>query len=267
MAALAPLEELVRLQLPDLRNPARMPSWPAWLVSRLAVLRNEAQPDPITGKWREVATLPASSILKANEREAIEQHTAALLALCERTPANDQDAESETLVDLTKMLLVLPSTLQNELSAEAVIEAFADALADIPSWATRAAIRRWYRGDAGNDARGQRRDCHWRPAPADLREVAFAELWRVRGRAMDLQNLLRAEPLIEYGDEHCQRMRGKLANLFRNFGSTLVGKDGSGEVADASPPSANCGNSSNATPGPRGTRVMSGEMEIVESRC
>lgn len=223
-------------QLPDVRRPDRLPSLPAWLACRIASLKNESQPDQ-SGKWREVPTLPASLILKAVEREALALHISDLNALCAQTPANDVQAEQATLLVLTKMFLVLPAPTQTDLSAEARGEAFLAALDDIPAWATGAAVRRWYRGEAGENERGQPYDCHWCPAPADLRSIALAETWRVMGRAKLLARLLRAELLIEHTEEHCQRMRGKLAHLFRNFGSSpLVGKDGSsGAVGEARP--------------------------------
>jgi hypothetical protein len=49
------------LQLPDVRRPEQMPCLPVWAASHIALLRTEAQPDPNTGKWREVPTLPKNS--------------------------------------------------------------------------------------------------------------------------------------------------------------------------------------------------------------
>jgi hypothetical protein len=89
-------------------------------------------------------------------------------------------------------------------------------------------IRRWYRGDAGVNERGEPYDCHWCPAPADVRQIAMSELWRLKSRIENLKNLLRAEPLIEFTDEHCHAMRVRLSALMHEtFGIPLVGKDGS----------------------------------------
>ncbi len=54
---------------------------------------------------------------------------------------------------------------------------------------------------------------------------------RLKARANLLEELLRAEPLIEFSDEHCRAMREQLVKLFRNLGTPPVGKDGSGGAA------------------------------------
>jgi hypothetical protein len=184
---------LDRLQLPDIRRPERMPSLPEWVGSRIASLRDEIQPDR-AGKWRQVPTIHNSLILKAVEREAIEDHVTALDRLCDETAANSAAAEAAMLVVVTTMMLVLPTTAQNELSAEARGEAFMAALDDIPVWSVQAAIRRWYRGDCGKDERGRPYDYHWCPAPAELRRIAFIEMWRIKGRSQALLRLLNAAP-------------------------------------------------------------------------
>jgi hypothetical protein len=162
------------------------------------------------------------------ERDEIARHVVELRAICAATPDNDLTAEESVLIAVTKMMLVLPASQQNEASAEARGEAFMAALDDVPPWAVAAAIRRWYRGDAGENERGQAYDYHWCPAPAELHCIARLELWRVKGRAETLDRLLAAEELIEFSDEHCAAMRAKLANLFTSLKSPLVGKDGSG---------------------------------------
>src|SRR5437763_15035954 len=129
------------LQLPDVRRPERMPCLPEWAASRIASLREEAQPHA-TGKWRQVVTLPTNLILQADDRDAIEQYATALDRLCDDTPANSAKVQEAMLVIITKMLMVLPSMTQNELSAEARGEAFMDALDDIPAWSVHSAIRR-----------------------------------------------------------------------------------------------------------------------------
>ena len=216
------------LQLPDVRRLERMPSLPAWVASRIASLKTELQPDPTTGKRRNVPTLPADMTLKAAERNELVRHLADLRALIEQTPMNNTQAENDTLVALTKLMMVLPSMTQNELSAEARGEAFMVALEDMPVWATMAAIRCWYRGDCGTKPDGKPYDYHWCPAPAELRAVAKRELHRITDRAHHIERLLRAETLIEFSDEHCTRMRARLADVFRGLATPPVGKDGSG---------------------------------------
>ena len=77
-------------------------------------------------------TLPSNLILNPPERAEIERHVAALQVLCEQTPLASADWEAATLVVVTKLMLALPSTQQNELGAEASGEAFMAALEDIP---------------------------------------------------------------------------------------------------------------------------------------
>lgn len=177
-----------------------------------------------------VSTLPTNLILDQAERDAIERHVADLEACYGPTPADDPSAEEKMVVVVTKMMLVLPAMKQNEASAETRGEAYMMALDDVPTWAVAAAVRRWFRGNAGDG-----HDYHWCPAPAELRELSLIELWRVKSRAKILRNLLRAEPLIEFSEEHCAMMRMRIADLFKGkLGIQPVGHDGSGGMVNAS---------------------------------
>jgi hypothetical protein len=206
---------LERIPLPDLRRPEQMPSLPAWVASRVASLKDERQPHPKTGKWRETPTLPANLTLGQAEREEVVCHVAELENCYGPTPADDPKAEEATLVVVTEMMLVLPATTQNEISAEARGKAYMIALDDLPTWSVAAAVRLWYRGDCGKNERGDPYDYHWCPAPAELRVIAQMELWRLKARARTLGDLLRAEPLIEYSEEHCRAMRAQLGDLMQ----------------------------------------------------
>jgi hypothetical protein len=201
-----------------------MPSWPAWVALRIGLLTTETQLDRKTGRKRPMAMLPANSTLTTAEREELERHAARLDALRNCTAANDAEAENDVLVAVTKMMLVLPSATQNELSAEARGEAFLAALDDVPAWAVVAAIRSWNRGECGPDANGQPYDYHWCPAPAELRRIALAKVRPLNERAITIQALLRAEPLLEYTDEHRRKMGERLAELSRDLQASLVGK-------------------------------------------
>jgi hypothetical protein len=237
-----PAETPEPIPLPDLSRGVVMRSLPAWLASRVASLTNERQPDPVTGKHRTVPTLPANSTLAPAERDAVEQHVCALERMCAQCPLTDRKAEEAMLLTVGKLMWALPCSTQNEDSAEARGSAFMEALDDVPAWAVDAARRRWYRGDCGKNSQGLPFDCHWQPAPADLRKVALLELWRVRERINVLKDVLIAEPLIEFTDEHRAAMRARLAELPKVLGITLVGYDGSGVTADeGSAEGANCG--------------------------
>jgi hypothetical protein len=160
---------------------------------------------------RTVPTLPARLTLSQGERAEIERHVAALDSLCSQTPLEDDQWECATLVVVTKLMLALPSSQQNEAGAEASGEAFQMALEDLPTWAVASAVRLWYRGDCGVNERGDPYDYHWRPAPAELRKVALFEKWKVKAQADTLRKMLAAEPLIEFSNEHCEQMRARLA--------------------------------------------------------
>jgi len=228
-------DHLEPIQLPDVRQPERMPCWPAWVALRVDLIKTEDLRDRTTRRWRCTPTLPAHLLLTAREREVLERHVTEIESLCAPPPAGDRGAEQEMLAVLTKMMFTLSSTVQSEISAEARGEAFLEALDDLPAWAVRAGVRRWNRGECGLNERGEVYDYHWCPAPAELRRVALAELKRVKMRAHQAQLLLRAECREEYSDEHCCEMRRRLTDLFqRNLRAPLVGSNGSGGVVSAS---------------------------------
>jgi hypothetical protein len=238
----------VPIPLPDVRRLDQMPSLPAWVASRVASMKDECQPALADGKYRVVPTLPASLILSPTERAEVERHIGELDALCKQTPINGDEWEAATLIVLTKLMLALPSSQQNEAGAEAAGEAFQAALDDLPTWSVAAAVRRWYRGDCGENERGQPYDYHWRPSPAELRRIALVEKWRVEARARTLRKLLAAEPLIDFDEEHCAKMHTRLAELFRFRTIPPVGSDGSGgRISTSVDPNAYCGTSSTRT--------------------
>jgi hypothetical protein len=231
------------IPLPDYQRPDRMPSFPAWLASRVASINDVVQPDQITGKHRLAPTLPRSLTLNDAERSTIEDHVLKLEAACSRTPAREPEAEGELVLMLTDMQLALLAAKQNEAGVEARGEAYLAALDDVPPWAVQAAIHAWYRGEAGNDERGRPWDYNWPPSPAALRRVAVGKLCRVTTRADSLRKLLRAEPLVDYSEEHRQEMLQRLSKLTREtFGISLVGKDGSSKTVGVAPAEGvNCG--------------------------
>jgi hypothetical protein len=205
------------ISLPDVRRLDRMPFWPAWVASRVALMKDERQTSTVDGKYRTVPTLPANLTLGQGERAEIEKYVAALDALCAQTPDDDDEWAGATLIIITRMMLALPAPQQNDAAAEATGEAFQAALDEVPHWAVAAAVRQWYRGDCGTNERGYPYDYHWRPAPAELRRIALSEVWRVKRRALTLRKLLAAEPLIEFSPEHCQRMRERFGTLMKEL--------------------------------------------------
>jgi hypothetical protein len=198
--------------IPDVRRLDQMPCWPAWLASRVESMKDEYQRSP-DGKGRTVPTLPAHLMLTPAERVEVERHVAELDELCAQTPLAGQEWEGLALIIITKLMLALPSTQQNDEGAQASGEAYQAAVDDLPYWAAAAAQRRWNRGDGGLNDHGLPYNYTWRPAPADLRRIALFETWRVKQRGETLRRLLVAEPRVEFSDEHCARMRARLATV------------------------------------------------------
>jgi hypothetical protein len=172
---------------------------------RLGAVSRVSQPGP-DGRHRLVITLPAQLSLSAAQRSGIRDHVAALRRLMEQTPENNESSEKATIVHITKIMLALPSQKASEAAAEARVEAFSVALDTLPCWAVAAAVRGWYCGQYGNE-----HDYRWQPAPAILRRLAYFEAWKLRRHIGALEDVLDAEPLITFSEEHCAQMRQRLA--------------------------------------------------------
>ena len=223
MSDLALMEEVCEpIPLPDVRDLDRMPSLPAWVALRVGSMREETQRSAVDGKYRSLPTSPPNLTLSPAERAEIERYVRELEAFCAAAPLNSDECEGETLIIVTKLMLVLPAAQQNEAAVEATGEAFQAALDDVPTWAVAAAVRCWHRGDCGENERGQPYDYHWRPAPAELRKIALREKRRVLHRIWILRKLLTAEPLIEFGEDHCAAMCIRLATLSADLLNNVV---------------------------------------------
>jgi len=191
---------------PDVRRPAKLSMLPQWVAQRSATLKKESQPDR-EGVRRIVPVLPASLILDRAQKIAVESHVRELNAVLAMTPEEDTAHGELTMMTVTKMMLVLPSRETGDLAGEARGEAYMAALEDVPSWAVQEAMRHWHRGECG-----AKYDYKWQPAPATLRELAMVEVYRVMGVRRQLNDLLLAEPLIVFDEEHCKRMMALVRN-------------------------------------------------------
>jgi hypothetical protein len=193
------------------------------------------QPDPLTKKYRETPTLPACLALTEAERDEIACHVKELEALVKQTPA-ERDEFVKLTFDLIGMLMMnFNMATQNEVSAQVRVEFYMDTLGDVPWWATASAVKRFAKGEAGLNERGEPYSTHWCPTSAEVRAVALQECWRIGHRIKVLTDLVRAEPRIEFSDEHCAEMRAKLASLVRFQSTPLVGSDGSGGAVGHQP--------------------------------
>lgn len=139
------------------------------------------------------------------QRTLIERHEKALAAIMEMTPYEDERHGEQTMLAVTKMMLVLPSRESGDLVGQAKGEAYMAALEDIPSWAVEEAMRKWYRAECGD-----KMDYKWQPGPATLREIAMIEVYRVMGTRRRLREILAAEPLQEFSKEHMESMKRRI---------------------------------------------------------
>jgi len=196
-------------RLPDVRRPETLSRLPPWAQERSASLKKEPQPD-LDGAHREMWVLPASLILSDRQRAEGSRAIANIDAAIGMTPLSDMAYAEETTVAVLKMTMVLPSREAGELSSEAKGEAYMAALDDVPAWAVKEAIRKWYRSEYGD-----KHDYRWQPGPSTLREVAMLEVYRVLATKRVLSNLIAARPRIEFTPEHQERMRAAVAKHLR----------------------------------------------------
>jgi hypothetical protein len=195
-----------------------MRSLPAWASLLLGSIRKIEQRSSKDGKLRTISTLPMDKMLTPGQRSEIEAFVTDLEFLLDQTPESSAHCRAEALLLITKMLIALPSARQNEIDVEAIGESYEIALQDLPSWAAGLAVAAWYRGECGNNARGEPYDYAWRPSPADLRAIALAAAAPVSQRLKALRELLATEALVERDEEHCKVMCEQLSALARRIG-------------------------------------------------
>lgn len=210
--------------LPTPTERAPMPSLPAWLVSRQNALVVNLQIDQATGRWQELVTLPAAMLPTDAQRAAIEAHLQYLNSLLSRTPASDKDALEAFTTAITKLQLNKPTYGASALAIEARAEAYEVALEDVPLCTILVAIRKWYRGDCGEDERGRPYDYQRLPDSAILRRVALNEMWKVKDRVKIFTDMLGA---VAFVDCSAQLKRGQDAWLgLRKMAATAGALEG-----------------------------------------
>lgn len=212
------LASIEPIQPPSAQHLERLSSLPQWVAERLAILRNESQPDQ-AGKYRMVPVLPAALILSAEQRVLAHEHITGLSIMLDMTPMNGSAHAQQTMLVVSKMLLTLPSREAGELAAEAKGEAFMEALDDVPCWAVKEAMRRWHRGEHGDS-----HDYRWQPAPATLRRLARIEELRVKGLRGRLIDICAAESEIQFSEEHRTSMKERMAGLAKSLFGKATGE-------------------------------------------
>lgn len=199
------------IPLPDVRRPAKLTMLPPWVAQRCDICRKENQAGP-SGKHREIPVLPRSLILGKEQKMVVEKHIAALTNILAMTPYEDVRHGELTLTTVSKMTMVLPCKESGDLAGEAKGEAYMAALEDVPNWAVQEAMRKWHRSEYGD-----KYDYVWQPGPSTLRDLAMIETYRVMATRRKLTEILLAEPLVEFSEEHRSRMKEKVNPSLRRM--------------------------------------------------
>ena len=198
------------LPLPDPRRPSMIQSLPPWVESSLDALELSG----VSGKM--TYSIPESKSPTEAERASLIENARILMTFVVRTPANDEELLKATSILLLRMVKALSGPRLDDLSAEALTEAYLDALDDVPSWSVDAALKRWNRGECGLG-----KDYRWRPSPAELRRVSLDEMWVLKGRAMRLCDLARCEARREFSTEYRMEMLERIHRVIR----AIVGRE------------------------------------------
>lgn len=127
--------------------------------------------------------LSAGSILSTEDRARAE----ALLVDLEASTTAGDDARRAQFGLISKMLLTYPVANASAETGKARGAAYLEALDDIPPHVLSEAVKRWNRGEAG-----QEHDYRWAPAPAVLRRVCLRVLEPTHDAIADLKKLLGA---------------------------------------------------------------------------
>lgn len=201
---------LAKIERIDARRPLATLSLPAWLqrsVSGLTVgWEDVTRADGAKARMR-VWTIARSLSPTAETRRAIESRISDLSRIL---AAVDVDV---ALARVTEMLLAFPMPAGGQSAATARARGYIAALDDLPSWAVSEACRRWLRGDAGDG-----HNYAFSPTPPVLRRIAESAVVQARVQLDKLEQLLEAkvvEDPQEFSDEHCAKMRTRLAELLR----------------------------------------------------
>lgn len=179
----------VALPAVDVRQPETLLSLPPWLATQIAAVSDlgygRTVLDPVTKAIvGQVATIPRSKMPTGPQRAAIAQRIEELHAASMPGPL------SSTLAIIGSIVSRNSAARQDEDLASIEIEAYRDALDDLPAWTVREALRRWRRGEVV----GNKRDLEFAPKEHRLREIALMVEASVRGQIVRLQRILEAEP-------------------------------------------------------------------------
>jgi hypothetical protein len=159
-------------------------------------------------------------MLASSERMAIEQHCAALEPMLDNTRevlrGGRMVSNVELITELVNRVMIMPAAKASQAGMEARADDYLDALDDLPAWTVQAALRKWNRGES-KPVDKVPHNFRWRPEPPILRALAKMELATVAGRLVELRQILGAEALIEFSEQHRGEMLGKLSTVLHSL--------------------------------------------------
>lgn len=124
----------------------------------------------------------------SSEKLAAARYAAAVVDARTLTPRNDPEARQQVAGAILRMSAIYLSPNASSAEREALGEAFADALDDVPAWAVIEAMRRWHRNECGDKA-----DSRFLPKPGQFRSIAVNIASTANYRADIIMKLLDRE--------------------------------------------------------------------------
>lgn len=162
---------------------------PAWLSEQMHSV-SDLGSDRITMEEGRIVkrtpTMPAHLIPTDEQRSLISQHIAELKAMARLS------SPREIAPVIGELLLAYSPQRADAQTTAAKTKGYLEALFDVPLWATREALARWQRGEAGGDIRED--EYSFAPSTARLRRIALRIASVAAGKAMRLERVLEAEP-------------------------------------------------------------------------
>lgn len=195
----------------DLRDPQSLLLVPQWLASQIKEVSDLGKGRTILDEKTgaiigQVATIPKSLMPTGAQRAAIAQRIEDLEQAARPGPWN------RTLLILGELVTEHASARLDEDTAAIKIDAYRDAVEDLPAWAIREAVRRWRRGDvSGADPR----DLDFAPKPARLRRLAEGIAATASGQAIRLRRILAAEPEEPVSDAVMAKNQERFADVLK----------------------------------------------------
>lgn len=136
---------------------------------------------------------------------------------------DDASGRKGRLGIIGKMLLAYPMAGSSEAAGKARGEAYLAALDDVPPWAIDAAVRRWHRGECGEQ------NYNFAPAPAILRAIAKPLLEPYREAVEHIEAVLTAGTL---DDAMESKIKGPLPQSIADLLDGWNGRSAAREAAE-----------------------------------